>query len=186
MIDQQKIKQAVTLLLEGIGEDVTREGLIDTPDRIARMYEEIYGGMEEDASTHLSKVFHIDSSEMVIEKDIPFYSTCEHHMLPFYGKVHIAYIPDGKVVGLSKLARTVEVFARRLQLQEQLTGQIVDALMTHIQPKGVMVMVEAEHLCMTMRGIKKPGAKTVTIVTRGAFDESEMLQNRFYQMLERR
>ena len=127
MIDQQKIKQAVTLLLEGIGEDVTREGLIDTPDRIARMYEEIYGGMEEDASTHLSKVFHIDSSEMVIEKDIPFYSTCEHHMLPFYGKVHIAYIPDGKVVGLSKLARTVEVFARRLQLQEQLTGQIVDA-----------------------------------------------------------
>ena len=104
MIDQQKIKQAVTLLLEGIGEDVTREGLIDTPDRIARMYEEIYGGMEEDASTHLSKVFHIDSSEMVIEKDIPFYSTCEHHMLPFYGKVHIAYIPDGKVVGLSKLA----------------------------------------------------------------------------------
>ena len=151
MIDQQKIKQAVTLLLEGIGEDVTREGLIDTPDRIARMYEEIYGGMEEDAATHLSKVFHVDSSEMVIEKDIPFYSTCEHHMLPFYGKVHIAYIPDGKVVGLSKLARTVEVFARRLQLQEQLTGQIVDALMTHMQPKGVMVMVEAEHLCMTRR-----------------------------------
>lgn len=185
MIDQQKIKQAVTLLLEGIGEDVTREGLIDTPDRIARMYEEIYGGMEEDASTHLSKVFHIDSSEMVIEKDIPFYSTCEHHMLPFYGKVHIAYIPDGKVVGLSKLARTVEVFARRLQLQEQLTGQIVDALMTHIQPKGVMVMVEAEHLCMTMRGIKKPGSQTVTLARRGVFETDPTLEERFFRMLGR-
>ena len=184
MIDQQKIKQAVTLLLEGIGEDVTREGLIDTPDRIARMYEEIYGGMEEDAATHLSKVFHVDSSEMVIEKDIPFYSTCEHHMLPFYGKVHIAYIPDGKVVGLSKLARTVEVFARRLQLQEQLTGQIVDALMTHMQPKGVMVMVEAEHLCMTMRGIKKPGSKTITTVTRGEFKENMELQKQFLAMVK--
>lgn len=185
MIDQQKIKQAVTLLLEGIGEDVTREGLIDTPDRIARMYEEIYGGMEEDAATHLSKVFHVDSSEMVIEKDIPFYSTCEHHMLPFYGKVHIAYIPDGKVVGLSKLARTVEVFARRLQLQEQLTGQIVDALMTHMQPKGVMVMVEAEHLCMTMRGIKKPGSQTVTVERRGEFETNPVLEELFFRMLGR-
>ena len=185
MIDQQKIKQAVTLLLEGIGEDATREGLIDTPDRIARMYEEIYGGMEEDAATHLSKVFHVDSSEMVIEKDIPFYSTCEHHMLPFYGKVHIAYIPDGKVVGLSKLARTVEVFARRLQLQEQLTGQIVDALMTHMQPKGVMVMVEAEHLCMTMRGIKKPGSQTVTVARRGEFETNHVLEELFFRMLGR-
>ena len=140
------------------------------------MYEEIYGGMEEDAATHLSKVFHVDSSEMVIEKDIPFYSTCEHHMLPFYGKVHIAYIPDGKVVGLSKLARTVEVFARRLQLQEQLTGQIVDALMTHMQPKGVMVMVEAEHLCMTMRGIKKPGSQTVTLARRGVLHAGASLR----------
>mgnify|MGYP002448045184 CR=1 FL=1 len=128
MIDHEKVEQAVRLLLEGIGEDVNREGLIDTPDRIARMYEEIYGGMEEDAATHLSKTFTVDSSEMVVEKDITFYSTCEHHLLPFYGKVHIGYIPDGKVVGLSKLARTVEVFARRLQLQEQLTGQIADAL----------------------------------------------------------
>ena len=124
MIDHEKIEQAVRLLLEGMGEDVNREGLIDTPDRIARMYEEIYGGMDEDAGKHLSKTFTVDSHEMVIEKDITFYSTCEHHLLPFYGKAHIAYIPDGKVVGLSKLARTVEVFARRLQLQEQLTGQI--------------------------------------------------------------
>ena len=121
MIDHDKIEQAVRLFLEGIGEDVTREGLQDTPDRIARMCEELYGGMEDDASVHLSKTFSVDSNEMVIEKDITFYSTCEHHILPFYGKAHIAYIPDGKVVGLSKLARTVEVFARRLQLQEQLT-----------------------------------------------------------------
>ena len=125
MIDHEKIEQAVRLLLEGMGEDVNREGLIDTPDRIARMYEEIYGGMDEDAGKHLSKTFTVDSHEMVIEKDITFYSTCEHHLLPFYGKAHIAYIPDGKVVGLSKLARTVEVFARRLQLQEQLTGQML-------------------------------------------------------------
>lgn len=185
MIDQEKIKQAVRLLLEGMGEDVTREGLIETPDRIARMYEEIYSGMEEDAATHLSKVFHVDSSEMVIEKDITFYSTCEHHMLPFYGKVHIAYIPDGKVVGLSKLARTVEVFARRLQLQEQLTGQIADALMTHMQPKGVMVMVEAEHMCMTMRGIKKPGSQTVTVARRGEFETNPALEERFFRMLGR-
>lgn len=185
MIDQDKIKKAVTLLLEGIGEDVTREGLADTPDRIARMYEEIFGGMEENPAAHLNKVFHVDSSEMVIEKDITFYSTCEHHMLPFYGKVHIAYIPDGKVVGLSKLARTVEVFARRLQLQEQLTEQIADALMEHMQPKGVLVMVEAEHMCMTMRGIKKPGSKTVTIARKGAFQTDSALEERFFHILER-
>lgn len=185
MIDQEKIKQGVRLLLEGMGEDVTREGLLETPDRIARMYTEIYSGMDEDAATHLHKVFRVDSSEMVIEKDITFYSTCEHHMLPFYGKVHIAYVPDGKVVGLSKLARTVEVFAKRLQLQEQLTEQIADALMTHMQPKGVMVMVEAEHMCMTMRGIKKPGTQTVTVARKGAFATDPALEARFFHMLER-
>lgn len=185
MIDQEKIKQAVRLLLEGMGEDVNREGLLETPDRIARMYEELYGGMNQDASKHLSKVFHVDNNEMVIEKDITFYSTCEHHMLPFYGKVHIAYIPDGKVVGLSKLARTVEVFARRLQLQEQLTGQIADALMTHMQPKGVIVMIEAEHMCMTMRGIKKPGSQTVTLARRGEFEHNPSLEERFFRMLGR-
>ena len=124
MIDHEKIEQAVRLLLEGMGEDVNREGLIDTPDRIARMYEEIYGGMEEDAATHLSRTFTVDSSEMVVEKDITFYSTCEHHFMPFYGKAHIAYIPNGRVAGLSKLARTVEVYARRPQLQERKTEQI--------------------------------------------------------------
>lgn len=183
MIDHDKIEQAVRLFLEGIGEDVTREGLQDTPDRIARMCEELYGGMEDDASVHLSKIFSVDSSEMVIEKDITFYSTCEHHILPFYGKAHIAYIPDGKVVGLSKLARTVEVFARRLQLQEQLTGQIADALMEYMQPKGALVMVEAEHMCMTMRGIKKPGSRTVTMAKRGVFESDPSLEERFFRMI---
>ena len=167
MVDQDKIRQAVRILLEGIGEDITREGLMDTPDRIARMYEELFAGMEEDAGNYLNKTFHAKDCDMVIEKDITFHSICEHHMLPFFGKVHIAYIPDGKVVGLSKLARTVEVFARRLQLQEQLTGQIADALMEHMKPQGVLVMAEAEHMCMTMRGIKKPGRKTVTLARRG-------------------
>ncbi len=183
MFDHEKIEAAVRLLLEGIGEDVNREGLIETPDRIARMYEEICGGMKEDADIHLSKTFTVNSSEMVLEKDITFYSMCEHHLMPFYGKAHIAYIPDGKVVGLSKLARTVEVFARRLQLQEQLTGQIADALMEHMEPKGAMVMIEAEHMCMTMRGIKKPGSQTVTVARRGAFAEDPLLEERFFRML---
>ena len=182
-MDQEKIREGVKLILEGIGEDTEREGLLETPDRIARMYEEIAGGMYEDASVHLSKRFHVDNNEMVVEKDITFYSLCEHHMLPFFGKAHVAYIPDGEVVGLSKIARTVEVFARRLQLQEQLTAQIADAFMDNLQPQGVMVMIEAEHLCMTMRGIKKPGAQTVTTVTRGVFDHSKELQDTFYQMV---
>ena len=183
MIDHEKVKEGVRLLLEGIGEDVTREGLVETPDRIARMYEEIYGVMEEDASEHLKKRFHVDNDAMVLEKDITFYSTCEHHLLPFYGKAHIAYIPNGEVVGLSKLARTVEVFARRLQLQEQLTGQIADALEKELNPKGVMVMIEAEHMCMTMRGIKKPGSQTVTIVKRGIFENNQELEDTFFRML---
>lgn len=183
MVDHEKIKEAVRLLLEGIGEDVNREGLIETPDRIARMYEEIYGGMEEDAAEHLSKVFSVRHNEMVLEKDIVFYSTCEHHLMPFYGKAHVAYIPDGKVVGLSKIARTVETYAKRLQIQEQMTGQIADAIMEHLAPQGVMVMLEAEHMCMTMRGIKKPGSKTVTVAVRGVFKEDVELQEQFYKML---
>ena len=162
---------------------MNREGLIDTPDRIARMYEEIYGGMDEDAGKHLSKTFTVDSHEMVIEKDITFYSTCEHHLLPFYGKAHIAYIPDGKVVGLSKLARTVEVFARRLQLQEQLTGQIADALMEYMQPKGAIVMIEAEHMCMNMRGVRKPGTATVTTAARGLLATDKDLKNEAYKLM---
>lgn len=184
MIDKQKIEEAVKLLLEGIGEDVNREGLKETPGRIARMYEEIFEGLEEDAGLHLSKTFSVSRSEMVVEKDIVFYSTCEHHLMPFYGKTHVAYIPDGKVVGLSKLARTVEVYARRPQIQEQMTAQIADAIMEHLAPQGVMVMVEAEHMCMTMRGVKKPGSKTVTVSVRGIFEEDEKLQERFFRMLK--
>ena len=132
---------------------------------------------------NIKKRFHVDNDAMVLEKDITFYSTCEHHLLPFYGKAHIAYIPNGEVVGLSKLARTVEVFARRLQLQEQLTGQIADALEKELNPKGVMVMIEAEHMCMTMRGIKKPGSQTVTIVKRGIFENNQELEDTFFRML---
>lgn len=184
MIDQEKIKEGVRLLLEGIGEDPSREGLIETPDRIARMYTELFSGMEEAPSTHLSKMFHTGNTEMVLEKDITFYSTCEHHLMPFFGKAHVAYLPDGKVVGLSKLARTVEIFARRPQLQEKLTAQVADALMDYLKPKGVMILIEAEHMCMTMRGVKKPGSKTVTVATRGAFEENAALQETFYHMLE--
>ncbi|MCI9436318.1 MAG: GTP cyclohydrolase I FolE [Lachnospiraceae bacterium] len=184
MIDQEKIRKAVRLLLEGIGEDPDRDGLAETPDRVARMYGEIFSGMDADGSEPLAKVFRVDNSEMVLEKDIVFYSMCEHHMMPFYGKAHIAYVPDGKVVGLSKLARTVELFAARLQLQEQMTGQIADAVMRFLKPRGVMVVLEAEHLCMTMRGVKKPGSRTVSIAARGVFEENTGLQNRFFQMLQ--
>ncbi len=185
-MNQEKIKEGVRLILEGIGEDIHREGLLETPDRIARMYEELAGGYTEDAAVHLRKRFHVDNNDMVMEKEIPVYSFCEHHMLPFYGQVAVAYIPNGEVVGLSKIARTVEVYAKRFQLQERLTGQIADALMKELKPQGVMVLVEAEHMCMTMRGIKKPGTKTVSVVTRGIFDGDANLQNTFYRMLERR
>ena len=174
MVNKKKIEKAITLLLEGMGEDPKREGLVDTPRRVAGMYEEILSGM--DAAGHLSRQFNVEGSDIVIEKDITFYSMCEHHLMPFFGKVHIAYIPEGKVVGLSKLARTVEVFARRLQLQEQLTRQIADAIEENLSPKGVMVVIEAEHTCMTMRGVKKPGSQTVTTVTRGEFKTNATLQ----------
>lgn len=185
MADQKKIEEAVRMLLEGIGEDVTREGLVDTPNRIARMYEEIFKGMEEDPAQHLSKTFAVDSNEIVVEKDITFFSTCEHHMMPFYGKAHIAYIPDGRVVGISKLARTVEVYARRLQIQEQMTTQIADAVMEYLKPQGVMVMAEAEHMCMTMRGVSKPGSRTVTMAARGCFRDDPQLQQYFFEMIRR-
>ena len=184
MVDKAKIEQAVRLLLEGIGEDITREGLIDTPDRIARMCEEIYGGLGHEADQHLLKQFPVENNEIVLEKDITFYSMCEHHLMPFYGKAHLAYIPNGKVTGLSKLARTVEVYSRRPQTQERLTVQIADALERTLDPKGIMVMLEAEHTCMTMRGIKKPGSKTITTVTRGAFTEDKELQKMFLSMVK--
>ena len=185
-MDKNKIQEGVKLILEGIGEDIHREGLLETPDRIARMYEELVAGYTADASEHLKKRFHVDNNDMVIEKDIYFYSFCEHHMLPFYGTAAVAYIPDGEVVGLSKIARTLEVYAKRFQLQERLTAQVADVFMEELKPQGVMVLIEAEHMCMTMRGIKKPGTKTVTVVTRGVFEENESLQNQFYRMMERR
>ena len=184
MVDQKKVQEAIKLLLEGIGEDTDREGLKETPERIGRMYEEICGGMDQDAGEHLSKVFSVDNNEMVLEKDITFYSMCEHHLMPFYGKAHVAYIPNGKVTGLSKLARTVDVYARRPQIQERLTVQIADALERALNPKGIMVMLEAEHTCMTMRGIKKPGSKTITTVTRGDFKTDRELQKQFLSMVK--
>ena len=185
-MDKEKIRKGVRLILEGVGEDITREGLVETPNRIASMYEELAAGYTDDSAKHLQTKFHVEDNDMVMEKDIHFYSFCEHHMLPFYGTAAVAYIPDGEIVGLSKIARTIEVFAKRFQLQERLTAQVADTFMEELAPQGVMVLVEAEHMCMTMRGIKKPGTKTVTVVTRGVFDDNEKLQNRFYRMLERR
>lgn len=185
MVDQDKVREAVRLLLEGIGEDPTREGLVETPDRVARMYSELCDGMDRSASEHLSKTFAVSGDDLVIERDITFYSLCEHHMLPFYGKAAIGYIPNGRVAGLSKLARTVEVFARRLQLQEQLTAQVADALMAELYCKGAIVYMEAEHMCMTMRGVQKPGTKTATLARRGAFVENPELEARFFRMLGR-
>jgi len=184
MVDREKVMAAVKLFLEGIGEDPDREGLIETPERVARMCEDMFGGMDEDPGKHLSKQFPAPDSELVIEKDIVFYSKCEHHLLPFFGKAHIAYIPSGKVAGLSKLPRTVEVFARRLQIQEQMTVQIADAVERHLSAKGVMVMVEAEHICMTMRGVKKPGVKTVTLATRGLFQNDPDRQRIFLEAVK--
>lgn len=183
MIDEKKVEEGIRLILEGIGEDITRPGLVETPQRIANMYKEIYGGMDQDASVHLEKTFPAINNELVLEKDITFYSTCEHHLLPFYGKAHVAYIPGEKVAGLSKLARTVEVFAKRPQIQENMTAQIADAIEKNLNPKGVMVMLEAEHMCMTMRGAKNPGTVTSTIVTRGVFDTDYSLQQTFLQMV---
>ena len=185
MVDQDKVREAVRLLLEGIGEDPTREGLVETPDRVARMYSELCDGMDRSASEHLSKTFTVLGDDLVIERDITFYSLCEHHMLPFYGKAAIGYIPNGRVAGLSKLARTVEVFARRLQLQEQLTAQVADALMAELDCRGAIVYMEAEHMCMTMRGVQKPGTKTATLARRGAFVENPELEARFFRMLDR-
>lgn len=170
-MDKLKIEKAVRDILEAIGEDPDREGLVGTPDRIARMYEEIFSGISEDPGKHLEVYFQEDThEELVLVKDIPFYSVCEHHLVPFFGKAHVAYIPkNGKLTGLSKLARVVDTIAKRPQLQERLTSTIADTIMEKLQPYGVVVVVEAEHMCMTMRGIKKPGSKTITSGVRGIF-----------------
>lgn len=170
-VDLEKIEEAVSMILEAVGEDVTREGLRDTPKRVAKMYAEVFSGLKEDPKEYFQTVFHEGHEELVLVKDIPFYSMCEHHLVPFFGKAHIAYIPrDGVVTGLSKLARAVETVAKRPQLQERITSTIADSMMETLNPHGVFVMVEAEHMCMTMRGIKKPGATTVTAVARGILE----------------
>ncbi|QIV87203.1 GTP cyclohydrolase I FolE [Glutamicibacter mishrai] len=173
-IDQPRIAAAVREILEAIGEDPDRDGLAETPKRVAKAYAEFFAGLHQDAAEHLSTTFDIEHDEMVLVKDIPFYSTCEHHLVPFYGSAHIGYIPGkgGKVTGLSKLARLVEVYARRPQVQERLTTQIVDSLVEHLNPAGAIVVVECEHMCMSMRGVQKPGAKTVTSAVRGQLRET--------------
>jgi GTP cyclohydrolase I len=173
-IDTGRIEKAVLEILEAIGEDPSRDGLRETPARVARMYAEIFGGLHEKPCDHLTTTFEADHDEMVMVKDIPLYSACEHHLIPFIGKAHVAYIPneDGRITGLSKLARLVDGYARRPQVQERLTVQIADGLVKALQPRGVMVVIEAEHLCMSMRGIKKAGAITVTSAVRGLFRDN--------------
>lgn len=183
MVDMKKIEEAVKMIIEAVGEDPEREGLKETPNRIARMYEEIFSGMRESSETQLAKTFHVEEDNLVIEKDITFYSMCEHHFLPFFGQAHIAYIPNGRVAGLSKLARTVEVYAKRPQLQENMTEQIAEALFKHLGAKAVMVVVEAEHLCISMRGIKKPGTRTKTISVKGLYSEDSKLREETYRMI---
>lgn len=165
----RRVQRAVELLLIGLGESPEREGLRETPRRVAKMYEELFAGLQTDPAEHLKTVFHENYDEIVVLRDIDFCSLCEHHLLPFHGKAHVAYLPNGKVVGLSKLARTVDAFARRPQVQERMTGQIADALMTHLDAKGVAVIVEAEHLCMKVRGVRKPSGVMITSAMRGVF-----------------
>jgi len=173
-MDRDKIMEGVRLVLEGIGEDVSREGLAETPRRVAEMYEEIFAGIGADPSEHFCVTFSEDHQEMVLVRDIPLYSVCEHHLVPFVGKAHVAYIPGkhGRICGLSKLARVVDVFAKRPQVQERMTSQIADTIVEHLDPAGVMVVIRAEHLCMSMRGVRKPGHETITSAVRGLFERS--------------
>lgn len=173
-VDRERIERAVLEILEAIGEDPARDGLARTPARVAAMYEEIFSGLHEDPSRHLTVTFEADHDEMVMVRDIPLFSLCEHHLVPFAGRAHVAYIPgeDGRLTGLSKIARLVDGFSHRPQVQERLTTQVADALVEGLQPRGVLVMIEAEHLCMSMRGVKKPGALTITSAVRGLFKSS--------------
>ena len=174
-IDHERIAKAVREILSAIGEDPERDGLKDTPQRVAKMYAEICSGLKEDPAAHLEKTFDVQHDEIILVRDIPFYSICEHHLVPFFGHAHIGYIPrpQGRITGLSKLARLVDGFARRPQVQERLTTQVADALDEKLDPLGAIVVVEAEHLCMSMRGVNKPGASTVTSSVRGIFRDNE-------------
>jgi GTP cyclohydrolase I len=184
MVDRERIEGAVGTIIEAIGEDQTREGLVETPRRIAEMYVELFEGLGQDPREVLQVTFEAEKhQEMVVLKDIPFYSMCEHHFLPFHGVAHIGYIPEGALVGISKLARAVEILARRPQLQERLTTQIADAIMEVLEPQGVGIVIEAEHLCMTMRGIKKPGSIVVTSANRGLFRRRMATRQEFLTLI---
>jgi GTP cyclohydrolase I len=183
IINQEKIAAGVRMILEAIGEDPDREGLRETPKRVAKMYADIFHGLYENPRDHLTVLFDEAHDEMVLVKDVPFYSMCEHHLLPFQGKAHIAYLPCGKVVGLSKIVRVVEAFARRPQVQERLTSQIADLLMTELDAHGVAVVVEASHTCMTMRGVRKPGANVVTSAMRGTFITDQATRSEFMSLV---
>jgi len=183
-IDREKIEKAVRAILEAVGENPDREGLKDTPARVARFYQEAFSGLHEDPSANLTVQFAENHEEMVLVKDIPIYSMCEHHLLPFFGRAHIAYIPrHGNVTGLSKLARVAEAFARRPQLQERLTSQIADTIADILDAHGVLVVIEAEHMCMTIRGIKKPGSYTVTSAVRGIFKTSAATRSEAFSLI---
>ena len=187
--DMEKRKLAVQLLLSSVGEDIYREGLQDTPNRVARMYEEIFGGYDQDPEQLLKVTFDSDDDEgdkygsLVLVKDIPIYSHCEHHMVPFFGKAHVAYIPEDKVVGISKIARLIDCYSHRLQIQERLTTQVANTLEKFLNPKGVAVVIEAEHMCMTMRGVRKPGARTVTSTLKGVFLKEVDARAEFYSLI---
>jgi len=186
MVDEQKARQAIALLLEAIGEDVTREGLQDTPRRVGSMYAELSSGLDKDPEKELESYFSEEYDEMVLVKDISFYSMCEHHLIPFFGKAHVAYIPQaGMITGLSKLASIVEIFARRPQIQERMTGQIADVIVKKLNPAGVMVVMEAEHLCMSMRGVMKPGSLTTTLAVRGLFADDRAARAEVISLLKR-
>ena len=185
MIDRTKIETAAISIIEAVGEDPQREGLKDTPRRIAEMYAELFSGLDMDPKMELTVGFEVGHREMVILRDIPFYSMCEHHLLPFYGVAHVGYIPndEGRVVGISKLARVVEIFAKRPQLQERMTTQIADVILETLKPDGVAVVIQAEHLCMTMRGIKKPGSNVITSATRGLFRSRAATRSEFLSLV---
>ncbi|MDO8612905.1 MAG: GTP cyclohydrolase I FolE [Dehalococcoidia bacterium] len=182
-VDQERVARAVREILEAIGEDPAREGLRETPRRIAEMYEELFAGLHQDPRDVLSTGFQEPHREMVILKNIPFYSLCEHHFLPFHGRAHVGYVPEGRIAGASKIARAVDILARRPQLQERLTGQIADAIMEGLSPDGVAVVIEAEHLCMTMRGVQKPGTTLVTSAIRGGFRRRAVTRAEFLALV---
>jgi GTP cyclohydrolase I len=186
MIDDASIKKAVADIIKAVGEDPTREGLRDTPERVAEMYGELFVGMDKNPADDLAVGFELGHREMVVLKDIPFYSMCEHHLLPFYGVAHIGYIPnaEGRIVGISKLARVVETVARRPQVQERMTTEIADAIDEGLKPDGVAVVIQAEHLCMIMRGIKKPGSNVITSAIRGAFRRKPASRAEFFSLIQ--